>query len=137
MGKSKKKNITIQIDKKTFPELYNIKNSKLNEFCYKLLNIGYNSYFLMENKYNDNTVMKQINHHTNSIKLDIRNLQDTLKDIDINDNIDRFSDILNELFGISNNSCKSALFETSGCLSKRYLTNLKEESLIFTFSEKN
>ena len=99
---NKKKTISLQIKKKDFPLLFKLRDDKFDDMCMKLLYRGYESYFpdIKDIKSNMNL------YQTDSIKLDIKNLQNTLDKMDMSENICKFSSIIEQLFGISHNSFK-------------------------------
>ena len=99
---NKKKTIKLQIKKKDFPLLFKLRDDKFDEMCMKLLCRGYESYFPDIKNIKSN----MDGYQTDSIKLDIKNLQNTLDKMDMSENICKFSSILEQLFGISHNSSK-------------------------------
>ena len=88
--------------------LFTIDNTKLGNICYKLFQSGYDSYF--PKQHNDHSssdkVIKSLDYHTDSIKHDLISINDKLNNIDIDDKLNKFSTIIDDLFGISNNSIK-------------------------------
>jgi hypothetical protein len=101
------KTIKISISSDDFPMLFKVNNNELGELCYNIFEQGYKSQFPDTNNNNNNdVVMKNMIHHTDSIKHDLKLLDQKINVDDINNKLDDFSDIIEQLFGITNNSTK-------------------------------
>lgn len=102
-----KKIIKLHIEEEDFPMLFQIKNENLGDICYEIFSSGYKSKFSDQNQNSKDRVTEQIirsvDNNTDSIKYDLEIIK---KQLNIDDKIDNFSNILEELFGISNNSSK-------------------------------
>jgi hypothetical protein len=109
---SKQKIIKLHIDNDTFPMLFNIKNEDLGDLCYNIFEAGYNEYFNnIKNKQDNNNnnnqqIIKALDYHTDSVKYDLEQVKNHLNILKIDDKMEKFSYILEELLGITNNSSK-------------------------------
>lgn len=110
--------VTINLDKNIFPKLFNYKDEELNNIILNLLNIGYQNVYSSVNekklinnldnsfrKYKDDIIL-DINNNNNNIKDKINLLESNLNNLNVDNKLNEFSNIVNKLFGISNNSCK-------------------------------
>lgn len=110
--------VTINLDKNIFPKLFNYNDEELNNIILNLLNIGYQNVYssinekkLINNldnsfrRYKDDIIL-DINNNNNNIKDKISLLESNLNNLNVDNKLNEFSNILNKLFGISNNSCK-------------------------------
>lgn len=110
--------VTINLDKNIFPKLFNYNGEELNNIILNLLNIGYQNVYssinekkLINNldnsfrRYKDDIIL-DINNNNNNIKDKISLLESNLNNLNVDNKLNEFSNILNKLFGISNNSCK-------------------------------
>ncbi len=110
--------VTINLDKNIFPKLYDYKGDELNNIILNLLNIGYQNVYSSINekklitnidnsfrKYKDDIIF-DINNNNNNIKDKISLLESNLNNLDVDNKLNEFSNIINKLFGINNNSCK-------------------------------
>ena len=110
--------VTINLDKNLFPKLHDYKGDELNNIILNLLNIGYQNVYssinekkLINNldnsfrRYKDDIIL-DINNNNNNIKDKISLLESNLNNLNVDNKLNEFSNILNKLFGISNNSCK-------------------------------
>lgn len=110
--------VTINLDKNLFPKLHDYKGDELNNIILNLLNIGYQNVYssinekkLINNidnsfrKYKDDIIL-DINNNNNNIKDKITLLESNLNNLNVDNKLNEFSNIVNKLFGISNNSCK-------------------------------
>lgn len=113
------KTIKFIINNENFPMLFNIKDEKLGELCYDVFVAGYESYFGGDYKKDNirttvtqskNRILNNIDTSTESIKYDIQKIGTQINQIDMSDQIDRFSCIMEELLGINNNSAKKGKF---------------------------
>jgi len=113
------KTIKLIINEENFPMLFNIKDDRLGELCYNIFQAGYESYFGGDYRKDNirstvtqskNRILNNIDTSTDSIKYDIQKIGTQLNQIDMSDQIDRFSCIMEELLGISNNSTKKGKF---------------------------
>ena len=93
----KSKTITLKVYDYDFPELFNLEQNALEYICYNLFEIGYNRKYP---KYD------LVDHQTDSIKLELGNIERKFNELDMTENINKFSFILEELLGITNNSYK-------------------------------
>ena len=101
----KKKILKLYIDEYNFPRLFNIKNENLREICFDIFKKGYDNYF-PEKTDSDTNLLKNLDYHTDSIKLDIAKLNNHLEGVDFDNKLEQFSNILEELLGITTNSSK-------------------------------
>merc|ERR1711988_345542 len=110
--------VTINLDKNIFPKLYDYNGDELNNIILNLLNIGYQNVYSSINekklitnidnsfrKYKDDIIF-DINNNNNNIKDKISLLESNLNNLDVDNKLNEFSNIINKLFGINNNSCK-------------------------------
>ena len=110
--------VTINLDKNIFPKLYDYKGDELNNIILNLLNIGYQNVYSSINekklitnidnsfrKYKDDIIFN-LNNNNNNIKDKISLLESNLNNLDVDNKLNEFSNIINKLFGINNNSCK-------------------------------
>lgn len=110
--------VTINLDKNIFPKLFNYNNEELNNIILNLLNIGYQNVYSSVNekklinnidnsfrRYKDDIIL-DINNNNNNIKDKISLLESNLNNLNVDNKLNEFSNIVNKLFGISNNSCK-------------------------------
>lgn len=110
--------VTINLDKNIFPKLYDYKGDELNNIILNLLNIGYQNVYSSINekklitnidnsfrKYKDDIIF-DLNNNNNNIKDKISLLESNLNNLDVDNKLNEFSNIINKLFGINNNSCK-------------------------------
>lgn len=117
MGKCKI--VKLYIDEESFPMLFNIKNENLGDMCYSIFDTGYNEYFKDNQKISkDNKIIKAMDYHTDSVKCDLEQVKHTLDIMKIDDKMDKFSFILEELLGITNNSSRK------GKLSENLIYNM-------------
>lgn len=106
--------VTINLDKNIFPKLFDYKGDELNNIILNLLNIGYQNVYSSINekklitnidnsfrKYKDDIILDN-----NNIKDKISLLESNLNNLNVDNKLNEFSNIINKLFGISNNSCK-------------------------------
>ena len=106
--------VTINLDKNIFPKLFDYKDEELNNIILNLLNIGYQNVYSSINekklitnidnsfrKYKDDIILDN-----NNIKDKISLLESNLNNLNVDNKLNEFSNIINKLFGISNNSCK-------------------------------
>ena len=106
--------VTINLDKNIFPKLFDYKGDELNNIILNLLNIGYQNVYSSINekklitnidnsfrKYKDDIILDN-----NNIKDKISLLEYNLNNLNVDNKLNEFSNIINKLFGISNNSCK-------------------------------
>ena len=110
--------VTINLDKNIFPKLFNYNDEELNNIILNLLNIGYQNVYSSVNekklinnidnsfrRYKDDIIL-DINNNNNNIKDKISLLESNLNNLNVDNKLNEFSNIVNKLFGISNNSCK-------------------------------
>lgn len=110
--------VTINLDKNIFPKLFDYKGDELNNIILNLLNIGYQNVYSSINekklitnidnsfrRYKDDIIL-DINNNNNNIKDKISLLESNLNNLNVDNKLNEFSNIVNKLFGISNNSCK-------------------------------
>ena len=112
------KNLTITIHNETFPKIFDYDENRLNKIIMYLLNIGYQQTFISiseENvvnkvdgicrKFKDD-ILDGIQEKNNSINTNISKLDNTVKDLNMDNKIDEFNEIIHKLFGISSTSSK-------------------------------
>jgi hypothetical protein len=112
--KNRKKIIKLEIEEEDFPLLFKMDKLEIADMCYKIFENGYNLKFpdVQNNNNNANqnqndlTIIKNMVHHTDSIKGEIKLINDKIKTDEINTKLDQFSDIIEQMFGISSNSSK-------------------------------
>lgn len=110
--------VTIDLDKNIFPKLFNYNDEELNNIILNLLNIGYQNVYSSVNekklinnidnsfrRYKDDIIL-DINNNNNNIKDKISLLESNLNNLNVDNKLNEFSNIVNKLFGINNNSCK-------------------------------
>lgn len=110
--------VTINLDKNIFPKLFDYKSNELDNVILNLLNIGYQNVYSSVNekklitnidnsfrRYKDDIIL-DINNNNNNIKDKISLLESNLNNLNVDNKLNEFSNIVNKLFGISNNSCK-------------------------------
>ncbi len=110
--------VTINLDKNIFPKLFNYNDEELNNIILNLLNIGYQNVYSSVNekklinnidnsfrRYKDDIIL-DINNNNNNIKDKISLLESNLNNLNVDNKLNEFSNIVNKLFGINNNSCK-------------------------------
>ena len=110
--------VTINLDKNIFPKLFNYNGEELNNIILNLLNIGYQNVYSSVNeknlinnldnsfrKYKDDIIL-DINNNNNNIKDKINLLESNLNNLNVDNKLNEFSNVVNKLFGISNNSYK-------------------------------
>ena len=110
--------VTINLDKNIFPKLFNYNGEELNNIILNLLHIGYQNVYSSVNeknlinnldnsfrKYKDDIIL-DINNNNNNIKDKINLLESNLNNLNVDNKLNEFSNIVNKLFGINNNSCK-------------------------------
>lgn len=90
-----KKIIKLIIDDDDFPMLFKIKKDYLSELCYNIFESGYRSHF---NKKDHNVTL-----NTDSIKYDILQLKDLIQTNNVEEKVDKFSNIIEQLLGINMN----------------------------------
>jgi hypothetical protein len=95
--------VKLHIDEDNFPALFSIKNDELGDMVYKIFTLGYQTYFPHFDKI---TTQQTNNQHTDILRYDIDKIGQKLDRIDIQDKITHFYDIVDDLFGISNNVSK-------------------------------
>ncbi len=113
----KSKIIKIRIDEDNFPMLFKIDKEELGSLCFNIFEFGYNMFFpskddrnntqinnLIQN--NQEVLIKNMDYRTDSIKNDIQKIENKMCEIEIEDKLEKFSTILDQLFGISNNSSR-------------------------------
>jgi len=112
------KELTITIQENIFPKIYDYDNEKLKKTIIYLLSIGYQHTFSSISQ--DNIVNKVdsicrkfkddiligIQEKNHIINLNINKIDGTLKNMNIDNKIDEFSEVINKLFGISTTSNK-------------------------------
>jgi hypothetical protein len=136
--------VTINIDKNIFPKLYDYKDDELNNIIINLLNIGYQNVYSSINekklitnidnsfrKYKDDIIL-DINNNNNNIKDKISLLESNLNNLNVDNKLNEFSNIVNKLFGISNNSCKK------GDVSEKLIYNIISQKFKnYNYEKKN
>lgn len=90
-----KKIIKLIIEENDFPMLFKIKNDYLSDLCYNIFDSGYKSHF--------NTTTHKLSLNTDSIKYDILQLKQMIQTTNIEDKVDKFSTIIEQLLGINMN----------------------------------
>ena len=100
---NKTKTLKIFIEQQDFPMLFKLNKNDLSEMCYNIFQSGYNSYFPQQKQ---RKVLKEYKSQTDSIKYDLLQLKSTIDNKDIDEKINRFTDILEELFGINMHTTK-------------------------------
>jgi hypothetical protein len=106
--------VTINLDKNIFPKLFDYKGDELNNIILNLLNIGYqNVYSSINEKKLITNIDNSFRRYKDDIILDNNNIKDkisllesNLNNLNVDNKLNEFSNIINKLFGISNNSCK-------------------------------
>lgn len=112
------KELIITIQKDLFPKLFDYDDEKLNKLVIFLINIGYQNTFSsisQENiinkvdgicrKFKDD-ILNGIQEKNQVINSNITKLDTTVRDLNIDNKIDEFNDVIHNLFGISSNSSK-------------------------------
>lgn len=89
--------IQIHIDNDDYPMLFKIDPDELGNMCYDIFKRGYDFHFPSQQK---------INHETDSIKYELLQIHNSIDNMNAKDGIEKFTNIVDDLFGISNNSCK-------------------------------
>lgn len=97
--------VKLHIDEKNFPALFSIKNDELGDLVYKIFTLGYQTYFPYFDK-SEKLDKPKDSLRTDVIRYDIDKIGQKLDKIDIQDKITHFYDIVDDLFGISNNVSK-------------------------------
>lgn len=106
--------VTINLDKNIFPKLFDYKGEELNNIILNLLNIGYqNVYSSINEKKLITNIDNSFRRYKDDIILDNNNIKDkisllesNLNNLNVDNKLNELSNIINKLFGISNNSCK-------------------------------
>lgn len=106
--------VTINLDKNIFPKLFDYKGDELNNIILNLLNIGYqNVYSSINEKKLITNIDNSFRRYKDDIILDNNNIKDkisllesNLNNLNVDNKLNELSNIINKLFGISNNSCK-------------------------------
>jgi len=94
----RKKIIKVHITEEEFPHLFKIHRDYLGETCYDIFAKGYE--YTYPKEHNDNSeILKSINRYTDGVMTKLDHL-------DYNGQIDKFTDMLEDFFGIMNNSSK-------------------------------
>lgn len=104
----KKAIVRIEITEDEYPLLFNIKDDKLEQLYEEIFKNGYKNLFpnTEERENCPNEVLKYYNYHTDSIKSDIQKINTEIQKIDLDNKINKFSQIMEDLFAISQNSSK-------------------------------
>lgn len=108
--------ITFTIDEKKYPMLEIINKKNINKVLNNIFETGYNVLYpkrdTCDNKDND-IIINSMNHHTDSIKYDIHTIKSQINNMDIGDKFEKLTDVLEELLGINENSCKKGRLSES------------------------
>lgn len=101
-------NITINItlDKKVFPELFNLKQDMLDEKCRSIFLYGYNLLYPNINKLQHASI-ESLN--TELIRNDINKLNNSIDINNMNEKIDSFANLMNDFLGITHNSSRKGM----------------------------
>lgn len=91
--------VKLYINNDDFPMLFKLDKSQLGNLCYDIFKRGYESYFP-----DKDAVDKQL--YSESIKYDLQRIQSDLNKANIDEKLDKFSNILENLLGITNSSSK-------------------------------
>ena len=101
-----KKTIQFEINETDFPMLFKMDNKKLKEVYYDIFKHGYQLKFPEHANIENNTIIMNMVQHTDSIKNDIKEIDKKIDTSEIDRKLNQFSGILEQMFGITNNSSK-------------------------------
>jgi hypothetical protein len=139
---TKNKIIKLKAPENEFKMLFKLNNDDLGPICYNIFKLGYDMYFPTicndNNNTNTNTnteinIIKNINSRSDAIKSDLQRVEDKLNSYNMEDKIDKFSDVFEELFGISNSSVKKG-FVTENIIYLMLKEKFKDYSILETRS---
>jgi hypothetical protein len=105
---TRQKVIKFIMTEEEFPMLFKLESDILADTCYDLLKTGYNNSYNGPNHINPshNKILNSIDIHTGCVRNDLHTITNKLNNINIEDQVDNLNNIVDELFGISNNSSK-------------------------------
>ena len=101
-----KRTVQFEINESDFPLLFKMDPNELNAVCHDILKRGYQSKFPNHDLIEGNAIMMNMIHHTDSIKNDIKEIDKKIDTSEIDRKLNQFSGILEQMFGITNNSSK-------------------------------
>lgn len=101
-----KKSVQFEISESEFPILFKMDECEIDDVCFDVFKYGYRSKFPHDDEINDNAIIMNMIHHTDSIKNDIKEIDKKIDTSEIDRKLNQFSGILEQMFGITNNSSK-------------------------------